>query len=53
MGFLRSTQSLAAGPQPVIAYLLMKENEIRTVRMLLTCKKNELDAKLILDRLSE
>jgi V/A-type H+-transporting ATPase subunit C len=53
MGFLRSTQLVAAGPQPVIAYLLMKENEIRTVRMLLTCKKNELDAKLILDRLGE
>ena len=52
-GFLRSTQSLAAGPQPVIAYFLMKENEVRLLRMVLTCKNNGLDTKLILDRLGE
>lgn len=53
IGFLKTTQSIAAGPQPVIAYLLRKENEIRTLRMVLSGKKNGLDAKLILDRLSE
>ena len=51
-GFLRTTIQITAGPQPVIAYLLMKENEIRTVRLILTAKKNHLDAKLILDRIS-
>ena len=30
MGFLKSTKEIAAGPQPVIAYFLMKEAEIRT-----------------------
>ena len=53
MGFLKTTQSIASGPQPVIAYLLRKENEIRTLRMVLSGKKNGLDAKLILDRLAE
>jgi len=52
MGFLRSTLQITAGPQPVIAYLLMKENEIRKVRLILTAKKNYLDTKLILDRIS-
>lgn len=51
--FLKTTRSIAAGPQPVIAYCLMKEAEIRNVRLLLTGKKNGLDAKLILDRLGE
>jgi V/A-type H+-transporting ATPase subunit C len=51
MGFLRSTKEIAAGPQPVIAYFLMKEAEIRAVRMVLTGKKNALTPKLILDRL--
>ncbi|GAF95855.1 unnamed protein product, partial [marine sediment metagenome] len=37
---------ITAGPQPIIAYLLMKENEIRTVRLILTAKKNSLDTKL-------
>jgi len=50
-GFLKSTVQITAGPQPIIAFLLMKENEIRTVRLILTAKKNFLDAKLILDRL--
>jgi V/A-type H+-transporting ATPase subunit C len=51
-GFLKSTVQITAGPQPIIAYLLMKENEIRTVRLILTAKKNNLDTKLILDRIS-
>lgn len=52
-GFLKTTIQITAGPQPVIAYLLMKENEIRTVRLILTAKNNALDTKLILDRLGE
>jgi V/A-type H+-transporting ATPase subunit C len=51
-GFLKSTIQITAGPQPIIAYLLMKENEIRNVRLILTAKKNFLDTKLILDRIS-
>ena len=51
-GFLKLTVQITAGPQPIIAYLLMKENEIRTVRLILTAKKNHLDTKLILDRIS-
>ncbi|MCK5565236.1 MAG: V-type ATPase subunit [Planctomycetes bacterium] len=53
MGFLKTTNSIASGPQPVIAYFLAKENEIRIVRLLLSCKKNSMDAKTILDRLVE
>jgi V/A-type H+-transporting ATPase subunit C len=50
-GFLKSTIQITVGPQPIIAFLLMKENEIRKVRLILTAKKNHLDTKLILDRL--
>ncbi len=50
-GFLKSTIEVTAGPQPIIAYLLTKENEIRRVRLILTAKKNYLDTKLILDGL--
>lgn len=51
-GYLRSTSQVTAGPQPIIAYLLLKEYEIRTVRLILTAKKNNLDTKLILDRVA-
>ena len=50
-GFLKSSFVITAGPQPVMAFLLLKENEIRTVRLILTAKKNFLDTKLILDRI--
>jgi len=50
-GYLKSTVQITAGPQPLVAFLLMKENEIRAVRLILTAKKNSLDTKLILDRL--
>lgn len=52
-GFLQTTRCIAAGPQPVMAYFLSKEAEIRTVRMVLTGKKNGLSSKLILDRLGD
>jgi V/A-type H+-transporting ATPase subunit C len=51
-GYLWSTIAIAAGPQPIIAYFLSKENEIRMVRLVLTAKKNHLSSKLILDRIS-
>jgi len=50
-GFLKTTIRITAGHQPIVAYLLMKEDEIRTVRLILTAKKNSLNTKLILDRL--
>jgi len=51
-GYLKSTVRITAGPQPIIAYLLTKEKEIRTVRLILMAKKNLLETKLILDRIS-
>lgn len=52
-GFLKETRRVTAGLQPVVAYLLRKEAEIRTLRLILTAKKNNLDTKLIHDRLGE
>jgi len=52
MAYLRQTVQITAGPQPVIAFLLAKEQEIRTVRLILTAKRNHLDTKLILDRVA-
>lgn len=51
IGFLKTTRQITAGPQSVIAYMLIKEAEIRTVRMLLVGKKSGLGAAMMLDRL--
>jgi V/A-type H+-transporting ATPase subunit C len=50
-GYLRTAVQVTAGLQPLVAYLLLKEQEIRTVRLILTAKRNQLDARLILDRI--
>ncbi len=52
MGYLRSAGQITAGPQPIIAYLLRKEQEVRTVRLILTAKRNHLDRQFILDRIA-
>jgi V/A-type H+/Na+-transporting ATPase subunit C len=52
LGFLKSTDQIAAGHQPIVAYLLRKEQEIRMVRMVLACKKSQIEPKVILDRLA-
>ncbi len=52
LGFLESTAQITAGLQPVVAFLLRVEHEIRTVRLILTARKNRLDAKLIQDRVA-
>ncbi len=52
-GFLKTTNQITAGVQPVIAYLLGMEHEIRMVRMILTTKRNRLETDMILARLGE
>jgi V/A-type H+/Na+-transporting ATPase subunit C len=52
LGYLKCTDMITAGPQPIVAYLLKKENEIKMVRMILTGKKNGLDGSMLLDRLN-
>lgn len=48
------TQKYAAeGPGPVIAYLLARENEIKTVRIILTCKQNKVNNEDIKERVRE
>ncbi len=51
-GYLQSTSQITAGSQPIAAYLLLKENEIRQVRMVLTAKRNALAKQIILDRIA-
>ncbi len=50
-GYLDSTMAISAGVQPLVAYLLKVEDEVRKVRLVLTAKMNDLDKQLILARL--
>lgn len=50
-GYLDTTMAISAGAQPVVAYLLRAEDQVRKVRLVLTAKMNGLDKRLILARL--
>lgn len=52
LGFYKTTGEITAGHQPIVAYLLTKEHEIRMLRMVLTARINSLEPKLILNRLT-
>lgn len=52
LGFLKTTRYISAGTQPIIAYLLLKKQEIRMVRLVLAGKKTLIEPKVILDRIA-
>jgi len=52
LGFLKTTRYIPAGIQPIIAYLFLKEQEIRMVRLVTAGKKASIEPKTILDRIA-
>ena len=51
--FLRQTKLLTFGVEPVVAYLLAKENELKTLRMVFVGKLNKIEPKDMKERLPE
>lgn len=49
----RKSKYMAFGIEPLVAYLLAKENEIKTVRIILSGKRNNLKQEMIRERLRE
>lgn len=51
--YLRSAKFVSFGPEPIIAYILARENEIKVLRIILTGKKNEVHPDIIRERLRD
>lgn len=51
--YLKKAKLISFGPEPIIAYIFAKENEIKAVRIILTGKKNGVDPDIIKERLRE
>ncbi len=51
--FVQKARYVTFGVEPLVAFLLAKENEVRQVRIILTGKKNGLDAGIIKERLRD
>ena len=50
--YLKATNQVIAGPEPLVAYLLGVEQEIRSVRLIFSAKQANLPADSIRDRLA-
>ncbi|HHX73809.1 MAG TPA: V-type ATP synthase subunit C, partial [Firmicutes bacterium] len=53
MARIRQAKYVTLGPEPVIGYLLAKENEIKIIRIVLTGKINRLPVEEIRERLRD
>jgi V/A-type H+/Na+-transporting ATPase subunit C len=52
-GLRRHSREVVAGVEPIVAYLLAREAEIRNVRMIVSARHSGLDANRIIDRLAQ
>jgi len=53
LSILKNSKFISFGPEPVVAYLYAKENEIKILRIILTGKKNKVGADTIRERLRD
>jgi V/A-type H+-transporting ATPase subunit C len=51
--YLKRAKLISFGPEPIIAYITARENEIRAIRIILTGKANEVQADVIKERLRD
>lgn len=53
MKMMKDAKYVSFGPEPVIAYIFAKENEIKLIRIIMVGKINAVDADLIRERLRD
>lgn len=51
--YLKKAKLVSFGPDPIIAYILARENEIRAIRIILTGKRNDVSPDIIRERLRD
>jgi V/A-type H+-transporting ATPase subunit C len=51
--FIKKSKLTSFGPDPLIAYIIASENEIKALRIILTGKKNEVQPDIIRERLRD
>jgi V/A-type H+-transporting ATPase subunit C len=51
--YIKKSKLVSFGPEPIIAYILARENEIRAIRIILTGKKNGVHPDIIRERLRD
>jgi V/A-type H+-transporting ATPase subunit C len=50
---ISSSKYIACGPEPLFAYIVARENEIRQIRIVVTCKLNQISEDTLRERLRD
>ena len=53
MSYVKEAQYKTLTPEPLVGYILGKETEIKCVRIIMTCKLNNIDSETIKERVRE
>lgn len=53
MNYLKKSRYISFGPEPILAYIYGKENEIKSIRIILVGKINKVSSNIIVERLRE
>jgi len=53
MSFIKNAKRINFGPEPIIAYIIAKETEIKIIRIILAGKLNKVDSNIIRERLRD
>ncbi|GKU25598.1 V-type ATP synthase subunit C [Clostridium folliculivorans] len=53
MRFMKDAKYISFGPEPIIAYIYAKENEIKNIRIIMVGKLNNIPSEVIRERLRE
>ena len=53
LDYLKKAKFISFGPEPIVAYIIAIENEIKILRIILTGKKNDVSEDLIRERLRD
>ena len=53
MSYVKDAKYKALTPEPIVGYILAKETEVKCVRIIMTCKLNNIDSETIKERVRE
>lgn len=53
MSYLKNSKYISFGPEPILAYIYAKENEIKAIRIIMVGKINNVSSNLIRERLRD
>ena len=53
MSYVKDARYKSLTPEPIVGYIIGKETEVKCIRIIMTCKLNDIDVETIKERVRE